>query len=486
MSKIIWGISALFHDAGVSVIRDGELVFGAHAERYSGIKHDKHINRDILREAIRYGHPDAVAWYENPWKKRLRQIISTEILYQKFYPNPKKYLWNFGLRAPVHYYDHHYSHACAGAYTSPYDCAVVVVIDAIGEFNTCSVWEYSKSLGLTKKWAVNYPTSMGLLYSAFTKRCGLKPMDEEYITMGMAAWGKPIHADKIKRDFIKSMHPFKLSKNVHKGIGDYLSDADLMDLAASIQQIAEEFVVDFIQRAIDHHAPMPVVYQGGVALNCVANSKLLDICKHGLWIMPNPGDCGNSLGAALAHTKTAVKWPGPYIGTDIAYPYPVDAIITELSTNKMVGVASGRAEFGPRALGHRSLLADPRGHNIKDTVNEIKRRQKFRPFAPAILEEHLHDYFDINTNTSPYMQFVGTCKRPDEFPAIIHVDGTSRIQTVGKSDSPGFRALLEKWYAKTGCPMLLNTSLNIRGEPMVNTREDADRFEKKYGIKVCS
>ena len=483
---IIWGISALFHDAGVSVIKDGKLVFGAHAERYSGIKHDEKLNYGLLKEAIKHGHPDHVVWYENPWKKRLRQIFSTEAFNGKWYPNPKKYLQECGIRCPITWTDHHYAHACAGAYTSPYDSAVVVVIDAIGEFNTCSVWEYSKTMGLFKKWSVNYPTSIGLLYSAFTERCGLKPMDEEYITMGMAAWGKPIHAEQIKKDFIASMNPFRMKRNVHKGIGDYLPDADPMDLAASIQQVAEEFIVSFVKQAVDHHAPMPVVYQGGVALNCVANTKLLDICKHGLWIRPNPGDCGNSLGAALTHLQKSVIWPGPYIGTDIAYPYPVDACIKELYTNKMVGVASGRAEFGPRALGHRSLLADPRGHDIKDRVNIIKRRQKFRPFAPAILEEHLHDYFDINVDTSPYMQYVGKCLKPDEFPAIVHVDGTSRIQTVGKADSPGFRKLLEVWYAKTGCPMLLNTSLNIRGKPMVNTREDADQFEREYGVKVIS
>lgn len=309
-------------------------------------------------------------------------------------------------------------------------------------------------------------------------------MDEEYITMGMAAWGKPIHVEQIKKDFITSYHPFKMKRNVHKGIANYLPDADPMDLAASIQYIAEEFIVNFVQRAVDHHVDLPVIYQGGVALNCVANTKLLDICKHGLWIMPNPGDCGSSVGAALSYSKKPIIWPGPYIGTNIAKPYPVDAIITELNAKKVVGVANGRAEFGPRALGHRSLLADPRGPEIKDQVNEIKRRQKFRPFAPAILEEHLHEYFDINTDSSPYMQYVGMCKKPNEFPAIIHVDGTSRIQTVGKTDSTGFRTLLETWYKSTGCPMLLNTSLNIRGEPMVNTREDADRFEKEYGIKV--
>ena len=484
--NIIWGVSALFHDAGISVIRDNQLIFGAHAERYSGIKHDKQLNYALLKDAIKHGHPDHVVWYERPWKKRVRQILSTEVFYGKWYPSPKKYLYNLGIRCPVTFVDHHYAHACAGAYTSNYSRAIVVVIDAIGEMDTCSVWEYSRDLGLFKKWSVKYPTSIGLLYSAFTKRCGLKPMHEEYITMGMAAWGKPIYAEQIKKDFIKSYHPFKMKRNVHKGIANYLPDADPMDLAASIQQIAEEFIIDFVQRAVQHHGDLPVVYQGGVALNCVANTKLLDICKHGLWIMPNPGDCGSSLGAALSYGQKPIKWPGPYIGTDIAKPYPVDACITELSTNKMVGIANGRAEFGPRALGHRSLLADPRGHDIKDKVNAIKRRQKFRPFAPAILEEYLHDYFDINVDRSPYMQYVGQCKKPNDFPAIVHVDGTSRIQTVGKNDCAGFRRLLERWHAHTGCPMLLNTSLNIKGKPMINTRQDADKFEHEYGVKVVS
>ena len=164
----------------------------------------------------------------------------------------------------------------------------------------------------------------------------------------------------------------------------------------------------------------------------------------------------------------------------------VDEIIEELTKNKICGVANGRAEFGPRALGNRSLLADPRGSEIKDKVNEIKRRQKFRPFAPSILSEHLSDYFDVNTNQSPYMQFIADAKPNTikEMPAIIHADGTARVQTVSQNDNPGFRKLLEAWYEKTGCPMLLNTSLNIRGEPLVNNEQDAEAFEKKYNVRV--
>jgi carbamoyltransferase len=182
-----------------------------------------------------------------------------------------------------------------------------------------------------------------------------------------------------------------------------------------------------------------------------------------------------------------LDWRDAYLGHNISGEYPVRDIISELVTNKIVGVASGRAEFGPRALGNRSLLADPRGPEIKDQVNEIKRRQKFRPFAPVILEELAYEYFDmpVGWTSSPYMQCTATCKHPDSFPAIVHVDGTSRVQTVPK-DGSGIRQLLEQWYTWTGCPMLLNTSLNIRGEPMVNDRADADRFEQLYGIKVIS
>jgi len=225
---------------------------------------------------------------------------------------------------------------------------------------------------------------------------------------------------------------------------------------------------------------------GGVALNCVINRRLGELFNK-IWIMPNPGDAGSSLGAAAYTYGRDINFTTPYLGSEIAGEYPVDELLKELETNKIVGVANGRAEFGPRALGNRSLLADPRGADVKDRVNEIKRRQKFRPFAPVILEEHVHDYFvmPLYQPTSRYMQVVARCTKPDKFPAIIHVDGTSRVQTVPDNDS-GIRQLLSAWYKKTGCPMLLNTSLNIRGEPMVDDRSDANRFEKEYGVTVCS
>jgi len=225
---------------------------------------------------------------------------------------------------------------------------------------------------------------------------------------------------------------------------------------------------------------------GGVALNCLANRRLGEYFNN-IWIMPCPGDAGSSLGAAALAYGRRVLWTGADLGHNIPGAYPVERAMAALLSDRIVGVASGRAEFGPRALGNRSLLADPRGTDIKDRVNEIKRRQQFRPFAPVILEELADHYFDMPRcwSDSRYMQVVARCRHPDLFPAIIHVDGTSRVQTVPR-DGSGIRKLLEAWYAETGCPMLLNTSLNIRGEPMVNDRADADRFEQLYGVRVCS
>ena len=226
---------------------------------------------------------------------------------------------------------------------------------------------------------------------------------------------------------------------------------------------------------------------GGGALNCVANSKIEGF--NNIWNMPKPGDAGSSLGAAaLAHSRR-LQWKGPFLGFDIPGKDPVNYIADALLQKQIVGVASGRAEFGPRALGNRSLLADPRGDDVKDRVNEIKRRQKFKPFAPMILKEQSEEYIDIPKACidSPSMQSLGTCKNTEKFPAICHVDNTSRIQTVGfEPECKHVRELLEKWFILTGCPMLLNTSLNIRGEPIVNTRMDADRFEDQYGIEVIS
>jgi carbamoyltransferase len=396
-----------------------------------------------------------------------------------------------GCGGKVHTHNHHLSHAAAGFQTSPYDDATVVVIDAIGEFDTISIWNayYDKNGIATYKklWGRRYPDSIGLFYSAMTERVGLRPLDEEYILMGMAAYGTSKSIDKMSTALIESYKDITFKDNLHTGVStDFLEDVDEMSIATNTQLIAEQLIMNVISKAKMLGASKNLVYGGGVALNCLANRLLGDYYEN-IWIMPNPGDAGSSLGAACLGYRKRVNWSDSFIGHCIEGSYPTNDILDRLLSDRIVGVASGRAEFGPRALGNRSLLADPRGQEIKDKVNEIKRRQKFRPFAPVILEEYVDDYFDMprGFNNSRYMQVIARCRHPQLFPAIVHHDGTSRVQTVPK-DGSGIRELLEKWYILTGCPMLLNTSLNIRGEPMVNDREDADRFEKLYNVKVIS
>jgi carbamoyltransferase len=286
---------------------------------------------------------------------------------------------------------------------------------------------------------------------------------------------------------VQDSYDIEFKENLHIGLPeDFLLNASNEDLACSGQLLLEGLLTNVLSRAKILGRSKNLVYGGGVALNCLAN-RLLGKYFDNIWIMPNPGDAGSSLGAALLGYGYPVNYADSFLGYNIPGPYPVDNLLNNLLTDKIVGVASGRAEFGPRALGNRSLLADPRGKEIKDKVNEIKKRQKFRPFAPVILEEHVHNYFmmPLNWRNSKYMQVVAKCKNPERFPAIVHADGTSRVQTVSK-DGSGIRELLENWFKLTGCPMLLNTSLNIRGEPMVNTRADADRFQQLYNIKVLS
>jgi carbamoyltransferase len=305
--------------------------------------------------------------------------------------------------------------------------------------------------------------------------------------MGMAAYGDKNHAGPLGHLLVEDSTNIRFRDNLHTGINSkYLADMTDFDIAASAQGIAENLINNVMRRARDFKWSSNLVYMGGVALNCSANRNLGKFFDS-IWIMPCPSDAGSSLGSAALAWQKRITWNNAYLGHDIPGAYPVRDLLHALHSRGIVGVASGRAEFGPRALGNRSLLADPRGTDIKDRVNEIKRRQKFRPFAPVILEEHVHDYFDMprGWTDSRYMQVVARCRHPDLFPAIIHVDHTSRVQTV-PADGSGIRRLLEAWYDRTGCPMLLNTSLNIRGEPMVNDRADADRFEKLYGIRVVS
>jgi carbamoyltransferase len=483
----ILGISAGYHDAAATVINNrGDILFAGHAERYSKVKNDANLNPGLIWAISDNDRSiDHIAYYETPWKKQLRQLYSGQgIEWNRITTGQvlREQLQGFYHGATVTTHNHHLSHAAAGFQTSPYDRATVVVIDAIGEWDTITIWaaEYDQTgkAVYKKLWGQKYPHSIGLFYSAVTGRIGLRPLDEEYITMGMAAYGQPQYVDELRT---------LLHDNLHAGIDpEFLAGAADADIAASAQVICEQLIYNVMLYARNLDWSRNLVYQGGVALNCLANRNLGDYFEN-IWIMPCPGDAGSSLGAAALAYGKQINWNNAYLGTNIPGEYPVDAIVDHLQRDRIVGVASGRAEFGPRALGNRSLLADPRGPDIKARVNEIKRRQQFRPFAPVVLEEYADLYFEMPKGwvDSRYMQIVGRCKYPDVFPAVIHVDGTSRIQTVPK-DGSGIRRLLEAWMDQTGCPVLLNTSLNIRGEPMVNDRADADRFEQLYGVRVCS
>ena len=494
--KHILGISAGYHDAAVTVINtQGDILFAGHAERYSKLKNDATLSSGLIAELCEWPY-DTVAFYERPWLHNLQQLYSGQ------QPNSawttggaiRQQLGDWYSRPALHErsYPHHLSHAAAGFQTSPYDRATVVVIDAVGEFDTISIWgaEYDRMGTATYKklWGQKYPHSIGLFYSAITGRLGLRPLDEEYIVMGMAAYGRADSAaDRIQHELVDSIDQVKFKQNLHIGLDvtafDGYSDADI---AAGAQTVAEQLIYTVMARARAFGYSTNLVYQGGVALNCLANRNLGNYFES-IWIMPSPGDSGSSLGAAALAYGGPIKFNNAYLGHDISGPYPVTAIIHSLLRDRITGVASGRAEFGPRALGNRSLLADPRGPDIKDLVNRIKRRQQFRPFAPVILEEHADAIFRMPSgwHTHAYMQSVSVCRSPDVYPAIVHHDGTSRVQTV-PNDGSGIRRLLEAWYAATGCPLLLNTSLNIRGEPMVNDRSDADRFERLYGVQVHS
>jgi carbamoyltransferase len=309
------------------------------------------------------------------------------------------------------------------------------------------------------------------------------PNQEEYIMMGMAAYGDPKKYFKKVNEYFPNIK--KQKYNFHKGINDWgwITEQDKFDIAAAVQKVYELRLAEFMAYAKKITGKNNLVFMGGCALNCSANTLLWDIFDD-VWIMPNPGDAGSSLGAAAALYGKHLDWQSPYIGHDLGGEYPVEQIITELIKNKIAAVATGKAEYGPRALGNRSILADPRDPNIKDEVNKIKKRELFRPFAPVVLEEYANKWFDMDF-ASPYMQYAVKCLQPEKIPAVVHKDGTSRVQTVNAKQHPGLHQVLSNWYVLTGVPVLLNTSLNIKGQPLLNDSNDIIEWEKTYNFNIC-
>ena len=505
----ILGLSFQFHDAAASVIEDGEILYASHSERYSKNKNDPFLNHEMIADCLEFGKPDVIVLHEKSFVKKLRNIYagnwsalrehSMTAWIKDFFPELA------GI--PIKSYWHHETHAAAGVLTSKFDDAAVMVIDAIGEFDTASIWHW-KAGHLKKIHSVKFPSSLGLFYSAMTAHVGLKPMEDEYVLMGMAAYGKPIYKTAMDNEFFTDPdcnHPSNsivMKKNLQRGVPKNYLGRDKSnkldewghqkldyDIAASAQAVAEQRIFEYARHALIETNSKNLVFMGGCALNCVANGRLFTLFEN-VQIMPNPGDAGSSLGAAALEyynqTGNKVNWKGAFLGNNIEGSYPIKKSLQSLLNGEVFGIANGKAEFGPRALGNRTLSADPRGPHIKDKVNKIKLRQEFRPFAPIILQEHVHDYFEMpgGISDAPYMQFVARCKKPDEFPAIVHADGTSRVQTVNKEQHPELYELMTQFYNETGCPMILNTSLNVKGMPIVNDEKDAKIFEDKYNVPV--
>lgn len=492
-TKLQLGISQGFHDAGLALVGpDGHILHASHSERYSRKKNDPSLHYHQFSD-LEFADTESVTvnYFERPWITNLRRLYAGQ-KFNSITPviNKLKY---FDLPKKMKTWGHHLSHAAAAFQTSQFDHSAVVIVDAIGEWDTASIWyAYYDDRGnakYQKLWSRKYPHSLGLFYTAMTQHIGLRPMEDEYVLMGMAAYGWPAMLyDRMRKEFVENIDEVKFKRNFHAGVDNGWANGFKDEhIAAATQKLTEEILYSIHRRAEEMTNETNVCYGGGVALNCKFNAKLHEIWSN-IWICPNPGDCGSALGAAALGYGKKLKWENAYLGHMIAGDLNVSDVIDTLVKDQMVGVANGYAEWGPRALGNRSLLANPRPASIKDRVNDIKKRQKYRPFAPVILEEHAKDYFDLSSACDyRYMQYAVKAKdiTQEYYSAVCHIDGTARVQVVPK-DNSNIRNILEAWYEKTKCPLLLNTSLNIRGEPMLDNRVDANRFTIMYGVKVIS
>ncbi|MGO4477282.1 carbamoyltransferase [Massilia sp. 2TAF26] len=577
MSATILGIAGYYHDAAAALVRDGVIVAAAQEERFTRRKHDPSFPVNAINYCLEEGFVDAVdldaiVFYDNPLLtfdrvvqnacaggpdgRRLFAQAAGNLLGDKIWVNEhvQRALGTLGREGRVLFTEHHMAHAASAFYPSPFDSAAVLTIDGVGEWATTSLGlGHGRRLELFAE--IDYPHSLGLLYSAFTSFCGFKVNSGEYKLMGLAPYGRPKYADRI-RDHLIDIRPDG-SYRLDMAWFGYIDGmamagprfAELfdgparapesqitrreMDLAASIQQVTEDIVLRTARHLRRLTGEKNLVLAGGVALNCVANGKLAKAgLFDGIWIQPAAGDAGGALGAALMAHHGYFEAPrarpagagdaqrGSYLGPRYSsaeilafldrkgYRYHriadrderLGLVAQALAAGKIVGWLSGRMEFGPRSLGARSILGDPRNPRTQATMNlKIKYRESFRPFAPAVLREKCADYFDYDGD-SPYMLTVAAVRedrrRPmdtsafeggdddmmalinqprSDVPAITHVDYSARIQTVDRDSHPEFRALIEAFERLTGCPLLVNTSFNVRGEPIVCSPQDAYR-----------
>ena len=565
----ILGISAFFHDSAAAIVRDGAIVAAAQEERFTRKKHDEAFPARaaewcLAETGVTAAELDAVVFYEKPLVK-FERLLETALAFaprgfpafvkampqwlQRKLHIPREIDQGLGgdYSGPILFATHHESHAASGFYPSPFDEAAILTLDGVGEWSTAT-WGTGRGSRIKLEAEMRFPHSPGLLYSAFTLFCGFRVNSGEYKLMGLAPYGDPRYADTILREIVdvRDDGSFWLDQRFFDYCAglqmtsrrfDRLFDGPArrpdgpltqreMDLAASIQKVLEEIVLRMARHVHAQTGLANLCLAGGVALNCVANGRLL---REGpferLWIQPAAGDAGGALGAALAHWFNHLGHPrianpgdaqrgsllGPAfddaeIEAAIARQHGVaevfateaalaDAVAAELAAGRIVGHFAGRAEFGPRALGNRSILADPRAADMQRRLNvAIKFRESFRPFAPAVLADRTSEFFNLDA-ASPYMLLVagvrdgadslpatpratGLARLRDvrgPIPAVTHVDGSARVQTVDPVRAPRFHAILEAFARLTGCPVLANTSFNIRGEPIVHDPADAYR-----------
>ena len=572
--KIILGISAFYHDSAASIIIDGKIIAAAQEERFTRKKHDPSYPFNAIEFVLKYAKiklndVDQIIFFEKPFLK-FERLLETYVafapkgfksfckampiwlkdkLFQKkmLFDELKKHDINFKDDKKIFFSDHHLSHAASAFFPSPFEKAIVLTADGVGEWATTTV-AVGEGNNLEIKKEIHFPHSLGLLYSAFTYYTGFKVNSGEYKLMGLAPYGTPLYKDKIINNLIdiKEDGTFRLdqtyfdyatgltmtNKKFHNLFGQKPRDAKKdkltqfhMDIASSIQKITEDIMIKLTKSLKEEFKIPNLCLAGGVALNCVANGKILkEKIFDNIWVQPAAGDAGGSSGAALAFWHIEQNNPrkisliddmnGSYLGPEFTQKEIeedlkksgakfkilneddlIDKTSADLSLGEAIGWFQGRMEFGPRALGGRSILGDPRSSEMQKNLNlKVKYRESFRPFAPSILKEDLTYWFDINID-SPYMLMVANInndkiikmtekektlfgidklnvKRSD-IPAVTHIDYSARIQTVHKETNEKFFKLIKKFKERTGCPILINTSFNVRGEPIVNSPIDA-------------
>lgn len=537
----IVGISAYYHDAACCLLQDGRLIAAAAEERFSRRKHDRRLPINAFRFCLKQGRLgikdiDCLAYYESPHKKRERQLwskASADVDAQDAQRPEREIREILGYEGPINFFLHHQSHAASAYFYSGFSDAAILTVDGVGEWATTTYGTGHDSI-LELFEEVRFPHSLGLLYSTITAYLGFSVNDGEYKVMGLAPYGNPRYVKEMNElvhseakgqyalnlnyfDFLQGKRMYSEALCDLFGSPPREKESDITqfhkDVARSLQHVLEEILLEKVEYLYQRTGSANLCLAGGVALNCVANRRILtDGPFENLFVQPASGDDGGCLGAAaLAHLQLTGRrhtterlqhvFLGPsYPNDDIAEVLgavgirPLDfrgreAALLEnaadlLAQGKVIGWFHGAMEFGPRSLGARSILADPRDGGMRERINSlVKKREAFRPFAPSVLLEKTSEFFELD-HPSPFMLETCPIKKENDLPAITHVDGSARPQTVDRRLSPRYAALIDAFYRRTGCPLVLNTSFNIRGEPIVCSPADALRCFIKADLDV--